>query len=218
MKQIFSSLLFFPLSFLAHPLSQAILADLWMGGLRMRKNPVFKIILGKQQEMNINVIDFVYFDTALFIHVHVYVSLGYVSGLFFPPSISKLEFKTREELELMPQTEEELQVNLLLGRVQDKRYKLRQRSWFLVSGFPIRLKVEINTTMTWRGKSFLPSPRMWPPPSSHRYRERRKERSYFWRTFLRTSTMKLISWVFFSTNVGSSDLSIDLKKNWEGNE
>jgi transient receptor potential cation channel subfamily M protein 3 len=47
-----------------------------MGGLRMRKNPGFKIIL----------------------------------GLFFPPTIAKLEFKTREELELMPQTEEELQV------------------------------------------------------------------------------------------------------------
>ena len=34
------------LKFLAHPLSQAILADLWMGGLRMRKNPTFKIALG----------------------------------------------------------------------------------------------------------------------------------------------------------------------------
>ena len=63
--------------FLAHPISQAILADLWMGGLRMRKNPIFKIIL----------------------------------GLLCPPSIAKLEFKTREELELMPQTEEELQVS-----------------------------------------------------------------------------------------------------------
>jgi transient receptor potential cation channel subfamily M protein 3 len=30
-----------------------------------------------------------------------------VSGLLFPPSILKLEFKTKEELELMPQTEEE---------------------------------------------------------------------------------------------------------------
>ena len=62
--------------FLAHPISQAILADLWMGGLRMRKNPIFKIVL----------------------------------GLLCPPSIANLEFKTREELELMPQTEEELQV------------------------------------------------------------------------------------------------------------
>lgn len=63
------------LRFLSHPLSQVILADLWMGGLRMRKNPGFKIFL----------------------------------GLLFPPTIAKLEFKTREELELMPQTEEELQ-------------------------------------------------------------------------------------------------------------
>jgi hypothetical protein len=33
-----------------------------------------------------------------------------ILGLLFPPTIAKLEFKTREELELMPQTEEELQV------------------------------------------------------------------------------------------------------------
>ena len=63
------------LKFLAHPLSQAILADLWMGGLRMRKNPLFKIAI----------------------------------GLIIPLTILQLEFKTREELELMPQTEEELQ-------------------------------------------------------------------------------------------------------------
>ena len=59
--------------FLAHPLSQIILGDLWMGGLRMRKNPGFKIIL----------------------------------GLLIPPTIAQLEFKTKEELDLMPQTEEE---------------------------------------------------------------------------------------------------------------
>ena len=46
-----------------------------MGGLRMRKNPGFKIFL----------------------------------GLLFPFTISQLEFKTKEELELMPQTEEEMQ-------------------------------------------------------------------------------------------------------------
>ena len=34
-----------------------------------------------------------------------------ILGLLCPPSIAKLEFKTREELELMPQTEEELQVS-----------------------------------------------------------------------------------------------------------
>ena len=62
--------------FLSHPISQIILGDLWMGGLRMRRNPGFKIIL----------------------------------GLLLPPTIVHLEFKTKEELELMPQTEEEFLV------------------------------------------------------------------------------------------------------------
>ena len=41
------------------------------------------------------------------------ISTGFkiILGLLIPPTIAKLEFKTREELELMPQTEEELQVN-----------------------------------------------------------------------------------------------------------
>lgn len=64
------------LQFMAHPICQSIMADLWMGGLRMRKNTAVKIGL----------------------------------GLLFPPSILRLDFKTKEELELMPQTEEELQV------------------------------------------------------------------------------------------------------------
>ncbi|XP_014296022.1 transient receptor potential cation channel trpm isoform X2 [Microplitis demolitor] len=58
---------------LAHPCSQIILADLWMGGLRTRKNTNLKVGL----------------------------------GLLFPPYIAQLEFKTREELQLMPQTQEE---------------------------------------------------------------------------------------------------------------
>ncbi|XP_017773710.1 PREDICTED: transient receptor potential cation channel trpm isoform X3 [Nicrophorus vespilloides] len=58
---------------LAHPCSQVILADLWMGGLRTRKNTNLKVIL----------------------------------GLVFPPYIFRLEFKTVEELQLMPQTQEE---------------------------------------------------------------------------------------------------------------
>ncbi|XP_050524701.1 transient receptor potential cation channel trpm isoform X1 [Daktulosphaira vitifoliae] len=58
---------------LAHPCSQIILADLWMGGLRTRKNTNIRILL----------------------------------GLLFPPYISRLEFKSREELQSMPQTEEE---------------------------------------------------------------------------------------------------------------
>ena len=32
-----------------------------------------------------------------------------ILGLLFPPTIAHLEFKTKEELELMPQTEEEAQ-------------------------------------------------------------------------------------------------------------
>ena len=33
--------------------------------------------------------------------------LKIILGLFFPPTLYSLEFKTKEELELMPQTEEE---------------------------------------------------------------------------------------------------------------
>ncbi|XP_073999416.1 transient receptor potential cation channel, subfamily M isoform X2 [Rhodnius prolixus] len=58
---------------LAHPCSQIILADLWMGGLRTRKNTNLKVIF----------------------------------GLLFPLYIAKLDFKSKEELQLMPQTEEE---------------------------------------------------------------------------------------------------------------
>ncbi|XP_049543421.1 transient receptor potential cation channel trpm isoform X3 [Anopheles darlingi] len=58
---------------LAHPCSQIILADLWMGGLRTRKNTNLKVIL----------------------------------GLLVPPFIKKLDFKSKEELQQMPQTEEE---------------------------------------------------------------------------------------------------------------
>ncbi|KOB77893.1 Uncharacterized protein OBRU01_03309 [Operophtera brumata] len=58
---------------LAHPCSQIILADLWMGGLRTRKNTNLKVIL----------------------------------SLLFPLYVLYLEFKSKEELQLMPQTEEE---------------------------------------------------------------------------------------------------------------
>ena len=40
-----------------------------------------------------------------------------ILGLLFPPTIAKLEFKTREELELMPQTEEELQVSFKKSKI-----------------------------------------------------------------------------------------------------
>ncbi|XP_049292900.1 transient receptor potential cation channel trpm isoform X5 [Anopheles funestus] len=58
---------------LAHPCSQIILADLWMGGLRTRKNTNLKVIC----------------------------------GLLCPFFIRKLDFKSKEELQQMPQTEEE---------------------------------------------------------------------------------------------------------------
>ncbi|XP_054089914.1 transient receptor potential cation channel trpm isoform X3 [Zeugodacus cucurbitae] len=58
---------------LAHPSSQVILADLWMGGLRTRKNTNIKVIL----------------------------------GLLIPFYIRHLDFKSKEELQQMPQTEEE---------------------------------------------------------------------------------------------------------------
>ncbi|RZF33234.1 hypothetical protein LSTR_LSTR012995 [Laodelphax striatellus] len=76
---------------LAHPCSQIILADLWMGGLRTRKNTNLKVVL----------------------------------GLFCPVYIAKLEFKSKEELQLMPQTEEEHLIGLeeendsVEGRVGD---------------------------------------------------------------------------------------------------
>ncbi|XP_065569239.1 transient receptor potential cation channel trpm-like isoform X2 [Artemia franciscana] len=58
---------------LSHPSAQILLADLWMGGLRTRKSPNLKVLL----------------------------------GLLFPPAILTLQFKSKEELLLMPQTEEE---------------------------------------------------------------------------------------------------------------
>ncbi|XP_050491536.1 transient receptor potential cation channel trpm isoform X1 [Bombus huntii] len=63
---------------LAHPCSQIILADLWMGGLRTRKNTNLKVVL----------------------------------GLVCPFYIMCLEFKSREELQLMPQTQEEHLISL----------------------------------------------------------------------------------------------------------
>ncbi|KAK2725793.1 hypothetical protein QYM36_000321 [Artemia franciscana] len=58
---------------LSHPSAQILLADLWMGGLRTRKSPNLKVLL----------------------------------GLLFPPAILTPQFKSKEELLLMPQTEEE---------------------------------------------------------------------------------------------------------------
>ncbi|CAN8029440.1 unnamed protein product, partial [Ixodes persulcatus] len=64
--------------FLAHTANQMLLAELWMGALRTRKN----------------------------------VSLKVIFGLLFPPTVLWLEFKSKEELQLMPQTEEEHYLDL----------------------------------------------------------------------------------------------------------
>ncbi|XP_062571913.1 transient receptor potential cation channel subfamily M member 3-like [Saccostrea cucullata] len=59
--------------FVAHTCCQTLINDLWMGGLRMRKNSSLKVVL----------------------------------GILIPPYAMALEFKTKEELQLMPQTMEE---------------------------------------------------------------------------------------------------------------
>ncbi|XP_061172975.1 transient receptor potential cation channel subfamily M member 3-like isoform X2 [Saccostrea echinata] len=59
--------------FVAHTCCQTLINDLWMGGLRMRKNSSLKVIL----------------------------------GILIPPYAMALEFKSKEELQLMPQTMEE---------------------------------------------------------------------------------------------------------------
>ena len=63
---------------LAHPCSQLILGDLWLGGLRTRRSTNLKIVL----------------------------------AILCPPLILRLEFKSKEELQLMPQTEEEHMIDL----------------------------------------------------------------------------------------------------------
>jgi transient receptor potential cation channel subfamily M protein 3 len=63
---------------LAHPGSQLILGDLWLGGLRTRRSTNLKIVL----------------------------------AIICPPLILQLEFKSKKELQLMPQTEEEHMTDL----------------------------------------------------------------------------------------------------------
>ncbi|KAL4227851.1 Transient receptor putative cation channel subfamily M member 7 [Mactra antiquata] len=59
--------------FISNACCQMLLNDMWMGGLRMRKNTSLKVLL----------------------------------GILIPPYILALEFKSKEELQLMPQTMEE---------------------------------------------------------------------------------------------------------------
>ncbi|KAL7047046.1 hypothetical protein ACKWTF_002774 [Chironomus riparius] len=97
-------------SILAHPCSQIILSDLWMGGLRTRKNT------------NLNVI----------------------AGLFLPIYIKKLDFKTREELQSMPQTEEEHLENQYLD-YEDKEKSITDAEALLSDTYSLKdTKVQEN--------------------------------------------------------------------------
>lgn len=80
-------------SILAHPCSQIILAEMWMGGLRMRKNTNLHVSCN--------------FFSMQFCTLFLLSFLKkVVIGLMIPPYIMRLDFKTREELQSMPQTEE----------------------------------------------------------------------------------------------------------------
>lgn len=87
---------------LAHPCSQVILADLWMGGLRTRKNTNLKVnyhfIHANFSLLTVN--SKISYNSVLF-------NLQVIVGLVFPPFIRQLDFKSKEELQSMPQTEEE---------------------------------------------------------------------------------------------------------------
>lgn len=77
---------------LAHPCSQVILADLWMGGLRTRKNTNLKVA---SEAAKVDPFS------------HAKSSLQVILGLLVPPFMVRLDFKSKEELQSMPQTEEE---------------------------------------------------------------------------------------------------------------
>ncbi|XP_069111704.1 transient receptor potential cation channel subfamily M member 3-like [Argopecten irradians] len=72
--------------FVAHRCCQVLLNDMWMGGLRTRKNSSLKVIL----------------------------------GILCPPCIAFLEFKSKEELKLMPQTLEEHLNQLQAQGIQER--------------------------------------------------------------------------------------------------
>ncbi|KAL1129661.1 hypothetical protein AAG570_012606 [Ranatra chinensis] len=98
---------------LAHPCSQIILADLWMGGLRTRKNTNLKVVM----------------------------------GLLCPFYIVRLEFKSKEELQLMPQTEEEHLIGLEEENESMERGKLPESHALINQGAQVR-----DTVVTENGR------------------------------------------------------------------
>ncbi|XP_033235013.1 transient receptor potential cation channel trpm isoform X8 [Drosophila pseudoobscura] len=106
---------------LAHPCSQVILADLWMGGLRTRKNTNFKVIL----------------------------------GLVMPLYIRQLDFKSKEELQQMPQTEEEHLENQNLDNDDSDRSQPDAESALLKAKRSISLRYRMGANTYNREKALL---------------------------------------------------------------
>ncbi|XP_032306710.1 transient receptor potential cation channel trpm isoform X8 [Drosophila ananassae] len=106
---------------LAHPCSQVILADLWMGGLRTRKNTNFKVIL----------------------------------GLVMPLYIRQLDFKSKEELQQMPQTEEEHLENQNLDNDDSDRSQPDAESALLKAKRSISLRYRMGAGANNRDKALL---------------------------------------------------------------
>ncbi|XP_039228363.1 transient receptor potential cation channel trpm isoform X21 [Drosophila yakuba] len=106
---------------LAHPCSQVILADLWMGGLRTRKNTNFKVIL----------------------------------GLAMPLYIRQLDFKSKEELQQMPQTEEEHLENQNLDNDDSDRSQPDAESALLKAKRSISLRYSMGAGANNRDKALL---------------------------------------------------------------
>ncbi|XP_050744142.1 transient receptor potential cation channel trpm isoform X11 [Drosophila biarmipes] len=106
---------------LAHPCSQVILADLWMGGLRTRKNTNFKVIL----------------------------------GLAMPLYIRQLDFKSKEELQQMPQTEEEHLENQNLDNDDSDRSQPDAESALLKAKRSISLRYRMGAGANNREKALL---------------------------------------------------------------
>ncbi|XP_064548255.1 transient receptor potential cation channel trpm isoform X7 [Drosophila montana] len=106
---------------LAHPCSQVILADLWMGGLRTRKNTNFKVIL----------------------------------GLIMPLYIRQLDFKSKEELQQMPQTEEEHLENQNLDNDDSDRSQPDAENALLKAKRSISLRYRMGAGSNNRDKALL---------------------------------------------------------------
>ncbi|KAI8499346.1 Transient receptor putative cation channel sub M member 3, partial [Branchiostoma belcheri] len=85
--------------FIAHTCCQVLLSDMWMGGLQMRKSSGLKAV----DEENLLCTNTGWGG----LQMGKSSGLKVIMGILCPPTILTLEFKSREELQLMPQTIEE---------------------------------------------------------------------------------------------------------------